>query len=70
MKRSLVSFIIILSVISFSHVPFFLNENVFSDESYFVEDVDLSQIYYYEFSGKEDISFIFESIIALISSGR
>ena len=62
MKRSLVLFIMILSVISFSHVPFFLNENDFSDESYFVEDVDLSQIYYYEFSGKEDISFIFESI--------
>lgn len=62
MKKSLVLFVIILSAISFSHVPFFLNENDFSDKSYFVEDVDLSQIYYYEFTGKEDISFIFESI--------
>ena len=53
MKKSvIIIFIITLSVFSFSHVPFFLNEEVFSDETYFVEDVDLSQIYYYDFDKK------------------
>ena len=64
MKRylSVVAFFALSCTLIFAHIPSFLKAEDFSGGSYFVEDIDLSQIFYYEFSGEETIVFSFEGL--------
>ncbi|MDK2951818.1 MAG: hypothetical protein PWQ77_1483 [Kosmotogales bacterium] len=62
MKKIFLIPILLITVISFSHIPFFVSEEDFYNGDYYVEDVDMSQIYYYTFDGMEEISFVFGSI--------
>lgn len=62
MKKIFLIPILLITIISFSHIPFFVSEGDFYNGDYYVEDVDLSQIYYYTFDGMEEISFVFGSI--------
>ncbi|MFW6119372.1 MAG: hypothetical protein ACOC80_00500 [Petrotogales bacterium] len=47
MRKFLMIFILLLSALSLAHVPFFPEAG---DNEIFVEDIDLSQIYYYQFT--------------------
>jgi len=62
MKKIFLIPILLITVISFSHIPFFVSEEDFYNGDYYVDDVDLSQIYYYTFDGMQEISFVFGSI--------
>ena len=51
--------ILLLASMAFAHIPGFLTEADFHDGSFFIEDIQLSQIYYYEFGHPESITFSF-----------
>jgi len=53
------SLILLLASMAFAHIPGFLAEADFDDGSFFIEDIQLSQIYYYEFGRPESIAFSF-----------
>lgn len=47
MKKIIIFIILIVSILSFAHVPFF---HVKDDNNIFIDDIYLSQIHYYEFT--------------------
>lgn len=58
----LITMVFFLGVTLSAHIPGFLEKADFASGSYFVEDIDLSQIFYYEFGENETIVFTFGGV--------
>ncbi len=58
MKFSLLSLLFFATAV-FAHIPGFLTGVDFDNTSFFIDDIQLSQIYYYEFERPEGITFSF-----------